>query len=400
MARYQNGSLTTKDRKEGKHWLLRYYIHRPTDGKRVERAVTIGSVVDFPTERDAWKEVDRRQLRSAINEVDATLGEPTFGALAHHYMKNELDPNINTVDPKAHTTRKIYTYIINSFLLPRWGKSIAVNIEPLDVERWLQSVKRDKGLANPTLDKLKRVMSLVFKSAQRFGLISRSEEANPIRFVRCKCSSDYEAVTVSPEQAFAIFSQMLEPWKTLTLLISATGLRISEALGLTWTDVDFDHQRIHVRRGWTHGEIGDCKTEASRKPVPMHPLLAEFMAVWKLETTYGQADDYVFASSRKRGKQPMVGSVMAQDHLRPAAIKAGVELEPGQRFGFHNLRHSLASFLVRTKTDPKTVQALLRHANVTTTLGLYAHSISSDRMAAQGEMLEAMLNSASTAVVQ
>lgn len=107
------------------------------------------------------------------------------------------------VNPKAHTTISIYTYIINSFLLPRWGKSIAVNIEPLDVERWLQSVKRDKGLANPTLDKLKRVMSLVYKSAQRFGLINRGEEANPIRFVRCKTRSGYEAKTVTAASTMA-----------------------------------------------------------------------------------------------------------------------------------------------------------------------------------------------------
>jgi integrase len=68
------------------------------------------------------------------------------------------------------------------------------------------------------------------------------------------------------------------------------------------------------------------------------------------------------------------------------------------RFGFHNLRHSLASFLVRSKTDPKTVQALLRHSDVKTTLQLYAHSISEDRMAAQGQVLEAILKSSSTAV--
>jgi len=36
---------------------------------------------------------------------------------------------------------------------------------------------------------------------------------------------------------------------------------------------------------------------------------------------------------------------MAADKIRPAAIKAGIRLEPGQRFGFHNFRHSLATFL-------------------------------------------------------
>ena len=61
-------------------------------------------------------------------------------------------------------------------------------------------------------------------------------------------------------------------------------------------------------------------------------------------------------------------------------------------------QNSLASFLVRTKTDPKTVQALLRHSDVKTTPQLYAHSVSEDRMAAQGETLEAILQLSSEAV--
>ena len=63
-----------------------------------------------------------------------------------------------------------------------------------------------------------------------------------------------------------------------------------------------------------------------------------------------------------------------------------------RRFGFDNLRHSLASFLVRIKTDPKTVQALLRHSDVKFTLQFYTHSVSDDRMAAAGAMLTAILS--------
>jgi Phage integrase family len=59
-------------------------------------------------------------------------------------------------------------------------------------------------------------------------------------------------------------------------------------------------------------------------------------------------------------------------------------------FGFHNFRHSLASFLVRIKTDPKTVQTLLRHSDVKLTLQFYTHSVSDDRMAASGAMLTAI----------
>jgi integrase len=58
-----------------------------------------------------------------------------------------------------------------------------------------------------------------------------------------------------------------------------------------------------------------------------------------------------------------------------------VEDDP-RRFGFHSLRHSLASFLVRIRTDPKTVQTLLRHSDVKLTLQFYSHAVSQDRMAA------------------
>jgi P4 family phage/plasmid primase-like protien len=66
----------------------------------------------------------------------------------------------------------------------------------------------------------------------------------------------------------------------------------------------------------------------------------------------------------------------------------------------HLVRQTLASYLVRTKTDPKTVQTPLRHANVKTTLQLYAHSVSEDRLAAQGQALAAFLQPPATDAVK
>ena len=45
-----------------------------------------------------------------------------------------------------------------------------------------------------------------------------------------------------------------------------------------------------------------------------------------------------------KGRTLMSASMMAKDRIRPAAIKVGIRLEPGQRFGLHNFRHSLATF--------------------------------------------------------
>ena len=67
--------------------------------------------------------------------------------------------------------------------------------------------------------------------------------------------------------------------------------------------------------------------------------------------------------------------MLCSDHLRAAAI-AAVVLKKDQdfRFGYHTMRHSLASFLVGRGENPTVVQRLLRHSNVATTLGLYSHA--------------------------
>ena len=170
--------------------------------------------------------------------------------------------------------------------------------------------------------------------------------------------SNYKAVIVTPEQAFKIMMALPEPERTLTLLIAASGLRISEALGLQWQDVDYANQRIHLHRKWADNQVLECmKTEASEAPATLGPMLAEFLQHWHQRTPYAQASDWIFASSKLKGRQPRTASILAADHLRPAAISAGVALKPGQRFGFHNLRHSLATFLVNREQDTKTTRS-------------------------------------------
>src|SRR5262249_28725575 len=157
-----------------------------------------------------------------------------------------------------------------------------------EIEKWLQSLRRDKKLANPTLDKLRRVMSLAYTHAQRYGLLHRGQACNPMRCVRCKPTSDYETILLTPGQPIPILCCLTDPKRTLTLLASTTGLRISKCLGLQWHDVDFENQRIHVRRTWVHGRIAEPKSRASRASVPLHSLLAESIERWRQSSPYSQ----------------------------------------------------------------------------------------------------------------
>ncbi len=101
--------------------------------------------------------------------------------------------------------------------------------------------------------------------------------------------------------------------------------------------------------------------------------------------------DVVVPSFREKGKKPLYASSFVADYLRPAAITAGVSVAEGQRFGLHNLRHSLSNWLVnKAKVQAKTVQSLLRHAQIKTTLGPYTQEDGNKIHAAQGEFLAAL----------
>ena len=68
-----------------------------------------------------------------------------------------------------------------------------------------------------------------------------------------------------------------------------------------------------------------------------------------------------------------------------------MDIEDGQRFGLHNLRHSLSNWLVnKAKVEPKTVQRILRHAKIQTTLDLSTQDDGDETRAAQGEYLAAL----------
>ncbi len=371
-------------RKEGYIWVLRYRVSR-ADGRRVENIMPVGLVRDFPKERDAWREVGRLGLLARINDAPAP-GRIRFNALAEHYLKADFGED--AVRPKSENTTMIVQHIVRDYLIARWGDETAEDIKPLDIQRWLKSLNSDNGLAWTTISKMRGIMSRIYK----VGILHERVSKNPVERVETRSTSTYRAIVISPAQTLKLLESLTDMLHhTLVLTCAATALRASEILALRWSDILWDEGRVRVSKRWAMGKDGETKTEASDGYVPLHPVLAHYLRDWQTHTPYAKDTDFVFPSLKARGRVPLSASAFVADHLRPAAIGAGVQIDEGQRFGLHNLRHSLSNWLVnKAKVEPKTVQGILRHSRIQTTLDLYTQEDSDEARAAQGEFLNAL----------
>ncbi len=381
---YQRGSLKQVSRKEGDTWVLRFRVST-ADGKRVEHTLPVGFVRDLPKKADAWREADKRGLLVRINEA-SVHGRVRFNVLAEHYLKADFGPD--AVRPKSVNTIPIVEHYVRDYLIARWGEEIAEDIKPLELQRWLKSLRTDRGLAWTTISKMRGVMLRIYKVGILHELVSK----NPVLHVETRCKTNYRAIIVTPQQTLAILNYLENPMhKILVLTCAATALRASEILSLRWSDILWNEGRIRVSKRWAKGEDGETKTEASDGYVPLHSALAQYLRAWHSETVYARNTDFLFPSHRAEGRIPLWAGVFVSKYLRPAAIKAGVSIEEGKRFGLHNLRHSLSNWLVnKGKVEPKTVQAILRHSKIQTTLDLYTQEDSDETRAAQGAFLRAV----------
>lgn len=144
-----------------------------------------------------------------------------------------------------------------------------------------------------------------------------------------------------------------------------TGLRFGELAGLQRGDIDPLRGTLTVRRGVVEVagriDVGEPKTNASRRTIALSPWLAEDLAAHLADAT----TLYVFSSPN--------GGPLRRGNFRsrvwvPATVRAGLEGVP-----FHSLRHTHAAMLIAAGVHVKTIQARLGHASITTTMNVYGH---------------------------
>lgn len=175
-------------------------------------------------------------------------------------------------------------------------------------------------------------------------------------------------------------------WMTFLTL----GLRAGEAYGLRWRDVDLDAGELIIRVQLQR--IGsppvamfvEPKTHRSRRPLPVPDVLRDALIAHRSR----QKIDRLIAGDRWQGDAwqlvfcTSIGTPLDHSNVlkQYRAVLIGTGIDPHRRV--HDLRHTAGSMLARLGVAPREAQAILGHANITTTLAVYTHASSDDVRAA------------------
>jgi integrase len=352
--KYGSGFLSRLQRANGDVIAYRWY----QDGKGRKRI--LGAVSEFKTEAAAWKEVERLGL--------GKQGCPeTVDQLAKHWVEKESSR-------RAYSTMATNSGYLKNWILPTWGSRPVNEVKAVDVENWLGEL----DLAPGSKKKIRDIMHLLYEHGIRYEFLER----NPISKVRQGGKRLATPSRLDVNQLRRLLAALPRRERLMVFLDFGTGLRRGELSGLKWADIDFEEQVLTPSRSIVAQRVGNVKTDASAKTIPLDAALIEELKEWRAETPYSSDSDYVFASWKMKGKQPLWMSRVMQHHIKPVAAKLGFPLK-----GYHTLRHSYTTLLRQNGNDPKVVQGLLRHASYQITANIYDEAVSAEKRQAHSGVI-------------
>lgn len=317
----------------------------------------------------------KAEAQKALQELQVQTGKVAYSdEHTATYLHRFLEHAKTSVRVNTWTQ---YDYVLNKYVIPAVGAVRLKDLAPIHVQTMLKNM--EKGGASPRLRQLARaVLSKALNDAQRLGMVDKNACA-PVKGPHVP-KREFTLWTVEQCQAFlaAAWGSRLHAF---FVLAPNTGLRHGELLALHWKDIDLARGTISVQRTLVEvvgvHELAEPKTKAAYRTVSVPPPVVAALKAHRARLFEEglSASPLVFPNRD--------GTLMRKKRVYEA-YEALIQQTGLPRIHIHDMRHMAATLLVALGLDLKSVQTRMGHANIRTTLDLYAHSIpGSDKSAAE-----------------
>ena len=297
------------------------------------------------------------RLREERWRLEYGIPVPARGLKLAIYLQEWLAVTRSRVRPRTYDAYELSLHRIERLL----GTVPLTRLNPHLVQRAYAELLAC-GLSPRTVLQSHAVLHRALRQARHWGLTNSL--ATDLVAVPRPRQREMRALSAA-QLATLLASSRSSHWYPLWVLLGTAGLRIGEALGLKWSDVDMVAGRLHVRRALQRQRgrglvFVEPKSYRSRRMVFLCELAVDALS------ELGQHSDGELVFLNRQGLPQDASSVT--DALKVALDRAGLP-----QIRVHDLRHTTATVLLEAGTHPKLVQDLLGHSTVALTLNTYSH---------------------------
>lgn len=284
-----------------------------------------------------------------------------------------------------HNTAANYKFVRNIMAKEAFGYKKIDKVKLSDAKLFLIKLQEDDGRGYSSIHSIRGVLRPAFQMAVDDGMLLKNPFEFQLATVVVNDSVTREAITLDQERKFLKFIKEDNHYKKYydgMFLLFKTGLRVSEFCGLTIHDIDFDDNMIHIthqlqRKRDMQYSIEETKTSAGTRNIPMtkevRECLERIVANRKPPKTEPIIDGYSGFLFYDKKQMPMVALHWEKYFHHATGKYNSIYKVQLPKITPHVCRHTYCSNMARAGMNPKTLQYLMGHSDISVTMNTYTH---------------------------
>lgn len=338
----------------GKYWVGQVTVGRdPDTGKYIRKTIY------SKTRREAQEKITEIQSQynkgEYLKESDMTVSE-----WVKYWLENFKSNSINATSYSAYNNR-IKQHIIKPF-----GNIKLKDLNSLQIQEYYNKMKND-GFSNNYIKENKMVLNSALSQAMKLDMIKKNVCGN---IILPKHDENNKIKVLTRDDQAKFIEYCYKNNELLFIFLLGTGVRISEALGLTWDCIDFIDDTIAIKQISVRTKGGlylqsYSKTVSSMRSIPISEKIKNILVQQKQNSS-----KFVFESIHGNMCSHSVIST------KLANIFKGLKITP---ISIHGLRHTFATRMLEAGCNIKVLSTILGHKNIQITLDTYAHVLPDEK---------------------